>query len=440
MSVLNGESFHEGIPTELTLFNLPPTQTAVQDAYFAEIRPLSQISNDVPLEFRIAASNTLDYLDLHGSQLYVKLKVTKADSSSLDGSSKVGPVNLFLQSLFSTVEVTLQNKVTLTCTCNPYRAILQTLLKFGEDAETSQLTSMMFIKDSNEAMDDCDTTGSNDGLVERTGYIALSKFVDLQGGLYHDFFQMKRYLLNQVDVKVKLYRTTPAFCLLSETVGADFKIDITDVCLLARKVRVNPAVIFAHSEMLKTKNALYPFIRTDCRQQSIPQGSSSFHWDNLFQGQKPDRVVVCFVDSAAASGQFGKNPFNFQNCGIKNITLFADGMPTNGAPSKLTFNPSKGSTFVRAYTDMFQNYGKWKNDSGNNISREDFENGYCLFTFQLQPYFGNNTDDYLFLVKTANVRLDVEFNQALTKTMTCIVYSENSAIFEINKERDIIAD
>ena len=79
-------------------------------------------------------------------------------------------------------------------------------------------------------------------------------------------------------------------------------------------------------------------------------------------------------------------------------------------------------------------------DSGNNISREDFENGYCLFTFQLQPYFGNNTDDYLFLVKTANVRLDVEFNQALTKTMTCIVYSENSAIFEINKERDIIAD
>ena len=115
-------------------------------------------------------------------------------------------------------------------------------------------------------------------------------------------------------------------------------------------------------------------------------------------------------------------------------------MPTNGAPSKLTFNPTKGSTFVRAYTDMFQNYGKWKNDSGNNISREDFENGYCLFTFQLQPYFGNSTDDYLFLVKTANIRLDVEFNQALTKTMTCIVYSENSAIFEINKERDIIAD
>lgn len=439
MSVLNNQSFHEGIPSELTLFDLPPTQTAVQDAYFAEIRPLSQISNDVPLEFRIATSNTLDYLDLRGSQLYVKLKVTKSDGSNLDGSSKVGPVNLFLQSIFSTVEVTLQNKVTLTCTSNPYRSMIQTLLNYGEDAENSQLTTQLFRKDTSVAIDDCDTAGSNDGLVERTAYIALSKFLDLQGGLYHDFFQMKRYLLNQVDVKVKLYRSTPAFCLLSATPEADFKIDITDVCLLARKVRVNPAVIFAHSEMLNTMNAKYPFTRTDCRQQSIPQGSSAFHWDNLFQGQKPDKVVVCFVDSAAASGQYGKNPFNFENCGIKSITLFADGIPINGAPSKLTFNSTRGSTFVRAYTDMFQNYGKWNNDSGNNISREDFEKGYCLFTFQLQPYFGNR-DDFLFLVKTANVRLEVEFTQALATTKCCLVYSENSAIFEINKERDIIAE
>ena len=95
---------------ELSLFDLPPTLTAVQDAYFVEIRPLSQISNEVPLEFRISACNTLDYISLGQSQLYVKLKVPKADGSNLDAISKVGPVNLFLQSLFSTVEVTLQKQ------------------------------------------------------------------------------------------------------------------------------------------------------------------------------------------------------------------------------------------------------------------------------------------------------------------------------------------
>ena len=180
MSVLNRESFHEGIPSELALFDLAPTQTAVQDAYFAEIRPLSQISNDVPIEFRIAASNTLDYLDLNGSQIYVKLKVTKADGNNLDASSKVAQTNLFLQSLWSSVDVTLQNKITLSCAANPYRAMIQTLLNYGSDAENSQLTTMLFIKDSNEAMDDCDTAGSNDGLVERAAYISLSKFLDFR--------------------------------------------------------------------------------------------------------------------------------------------------------------------------------------------------------------------------------------------------------------------
>ena len=314
--------------------------------------------------------------------------------------------------------------------------MIQTLLNYGNEAENTQLTTMLFLKDSNEAMDDCSTTGGNDGPVERSAYIALSKFVDLQGGLYHDFFQIKRYLLNQVDVKVKLYRTTPAFSLLSANGAADYRIDIADICLLVRKIKVNTAVVFAHSEMLDTTTAKYPFTRTDCRQQSIPKGNSSFNWDNLFQGQKPDRVVVCFVDSTAIAGQYDKNPFNFQNCGINKIALFADGIPTNGAPSKLTFNPTKGSTFVRAYTDMFQNYGKWKNDRGNNISREDFQNGYCLFTFQLQPYF-DSEDDYLFLVKTANVRLEVEFSQPLAKTMTCSLLRKLS---HINKERDIIAE
>ena len=439
MSVLSREGFHEGIPAELTLFDLPPTLTALQDAYFAEIRPLSQISNDVPLEFRIAASNTLDYLDLSGSQLYVKLKVTKSDGTDLDSSSKVGPVNLFLQSLFSTVEVTLQNKVTLTCTNNPYRPMIQTLLNYGYDADTSQLTTQLFIKDDTDSMNDCDTAGGNDALVDRATYIASSKILDLQGGIFHNFFQMKRYLLNQVDVKVKLYRTPLAFCLSSTNPSADFKIDIVDICLLARKVRVNPAVIYAHSEMLTTTNAKYPLTRTDCRLQSIPKGNSSFHWDNLFQGQKPNRVVVCFVESSAVSGNYKSNPFNFLNCGIKNITLFADGVPVGGAPSKLSFHPTTGSTIVRPCTDIFQNYGNWKKDAGSNISREEFETGYSLFSFQLEPYF-DSRDDYIYLVKMANIRLDVDFDKPLSQTITAIVFSENSSIFEINKERDIIAE
>ena len=54
MSVANPENFHEGIPSELSLFDLPPTEVAVTDAYYEEIRPLSQVSGYAPIEFRVS--------------------------------------------------------------------------------------------------------------------------------------------------------------------------------------------------------------------------------------------------------------------------------------------------------------------------------------------------------------------------------------------------
>lgn len=58
----------------------------------------------------------MDYIDLKNSQVYVKLKVKKADGTALTDIQveKVGPVDMFQQALFSMIEVTLQNKATFT--------------------------------------------------------------------------------------------------------------------------------------------------------------------------------------------------------------------------------------------------------------------------------------------------------------------------------------
>ncbi|MCG8113109.1 MAG: hypothetical protein N0E59_20350, partial [Candidatus Thiodiazotropha taylori] len=198
-SIVNKDEFTEGVPSELSLFDLPPTQTAVTDIYFQEIRPLSQLSGDGPIEFRISGQNSLDYLDLAGSQIYVKLKVKKADGSTLGATEKVGPVNLFLQALFSSTEVTLQNKAIITCNYNPYRAMMETLLNFGQDAKSTQLRSQLFIKDDNDHPEDTDPSGANMGLFSRAKHTASSKLIDLQGPIFHDLFTMSRYLINQVD-------------------------------------------------------------------------------------------------------------------------------------------------------------------------------------------------------------------------------------------------
>ena len=130
MSVFKAE-FKEGLVSELSVFDLPSTQTSVTDVYYDEIRPLSQVSDDSPFEFKISGQNSMDYVDLKNSQIYVRLKVEKANGTALTKGAKVGPANLFLQALFSSTEVTLQNKATMNCNYNPYRAYIHTMLNYG---------------------------------------------------------------------------------------------------------------------------------------------------------------------------------------------------------------------------------------------------------------------------------------------------------------------
>ena len=66
--------------------------------------------------------------DFVNTKPYVKDKVTQANGHNLAAGADVGPVNLFLHSLFSQVDISL-NGTLITSSTNtyPYRAMLETL-------------------------------------------------------------------------------------------------------------------------------------------------------------------------------------------------------------------------------------------------------------------------------------------------------------------------
>ncbi|GBM85734.1 hypothetical protein AVEN_163060-1 [Araneus ventricosus] len=149
----------ECVKSELELFHLPPTQTAIENGEWVEFHPMSNVFDGGPVEFHISGSGE-EYLDLSQTQLHVKAKILKADGSPIlketktgaDGSlteTKIGPVNLFLHSLFSQVDVSLNDRVVSNSSNTyPYRSYIETLLNHGFDSKTSQLTSEMFYKDT----------------------------------------------------------------------------------------------------------------------------------------------------------------------------------------------------------------------------------------------------------------------------------------------------
>lgn len=143
----------------MLLFNLPVTQTAVTGTYYVDCRPVSQISETGPIEFSVPG--TADYIDLKRSLLYVKARIVHGDWTSLQKEEKVAPINNFLHSIVSQVDISLNGKQFTSSGGATYanKAYIQNLLNYGQDAKSTQLQSSFFYKDDASYMDVADPAG-----------------------------------------------------------------------------------------------------------------------------------------------------------------------------------------------------------------------------------------------------------------------------------------
>ena len=326
----------ECVKSELYIFIVPPTQTSIESGSTVEYNPIASIADETPIEFSITGGGQ-DYIDLSNTQLYVKLNVLRADNTPITDTDAVGPINLLLHSLFSEVDISLNDTVvTSSNNTYAYRAYLETLLSYGPAAKKSQLTSALYYKDTAGFMNDSnphDENLGNDGFKSRSALSTRGTF-DLVGIIHSDLFFQNKYLLNDINVKVRLVRNKDSFCLMG-AVDATFKIRIVDCELHVRKVRLSPSVFVAHAKALEKGNAKYPIKRTVCKTFTIPAGNLDASQESLFSGQLPTRIVIGCVQNRGFNGAHNLNPFNFEHFNLTQVKLYLDGQQHSIKPSKL---------------------------------------------------------------------------------------------------------
>ncbi|XP_014206381.1 uncharacterized protein F54H12.2-like [Copidosoma floridanum] len=139
------------LKSELDLFSVPLTQTALEANRWVHYKPVSSLSDESPIEFVISSQNE-DYIDLAHTMLRVNVKLTPYDK---DGDALVAPVNNFLHSIFNQVDVYFNQKlVTPPNNAYPYRAYIETLLNYGPAAKSSHLSTNLWETDVAGEMDE----------------------------------------------------------------------------------------------------------------------------------------------------------------------------------------------------------------------------------------------------------------------------------------------
>ena len=475
--------------SEVDLFRVPPTQQSLERGRWIDYAPLSSVENpNSAITFLIAGTD--EYIDLSKTILTVTGKVTLKDGTSKltgGGQSNVAPVNNFLHSLFRQVDVYLNGKqVTPAMGTYAYRSYIETLLNYDVSAKDSQFSSALYYKDTATKMEETGTLGwssqtvnyrsagtfdfagqstttqnasvkvyappkGNQGFAQRQKFIKNGNRFVLSGPIFSDIFMTDRLLLNMMDLKVVLNRSSDAFSLMEigNNPAIEPKVQLTDVVLKVRKVKVDQSVSDGVERMLKQTPALYPIRRVECKILTIPANLPNVRQDNIFSGIIPNSFVVGLIHVDASTGEYGKNPYNFQHFGVTSVSLTANGQEI---PFKLLtlkypkdpdgkIDPANDTEldFDEAYNTLFSGTGKIYSNAGLDITREDYPGGYALYTFDLTPDMCKSAD-YFNTVQRGSLTLALTFETSHKHAIGMVCYGDFENIIRIDAERNAIYD
>ncbi|XP_065203481.1 uncharacterized protein F54H12.2-like [Planococcus citri] len=433
MSFLHIDSC-ECTKSELDLFALPPTQIAIERGEWVEYKPISALNNDSPqIEFTVPGIGE-EYMDLSHTLLYLKVKVVKSDGTAISDSDVVAPVNNWMHSLFSQVDIFLNQRQISTPTGNyAYRAYIENILNYNSDSKSTHLKNVMFYADESSKMNE---HAQNDGFKKRQALIAGSKAVEMVGHLHCDLFNHDRALLNGVELRLRLISSRASFALMTST-NNEYKIQFLDAALSIRKMKLNPSILIAHSKTLEKCSAKYPITRVDVKTTTLALGLRSYTVDNLINGQLPKRIILGLVNNKATNGDFKTNPFNFQHYNLNYLCLYIDG---HQVPSRALKPDYKNSLYAEAYNTLFGGTGIHYSNHTHTISRDDYVGGYALYCYDLTQDLTAHLPTHWNLVRHGSVRVDLGFADAIEEPVNMILYAEYDNIIEIDKRRNVSID
>ena len=408
---------------ELNLFTPTIPDTSLHSREWIEYRPISQVTDSSALDFNIPAQSSA-YVDLKRSVLNIQLRLVNADNTPTDENLVVGPVNVPLHALFRQIEVSFQQTPQTQWGVNyPYKAYIDTILKTNTDLQTNLLTSQLFYKDTNDLGSYDVKTGLNGGLFSRYERTKGGRIVDLEGPLLLDVFQQPKLLINGVHLGIKLYPSSNAFRLMSDSMTPTEKVQIVDARFKLCVQRVENDILLSHQKLIQTTPATYPYLRSDIKTIAVAGGQYSYSVDDLFQGNVPTKLIVGMVSSEGYSGSYTKNPFNFQHYNCSSVGFYVDGQSYPSHPLQPNFEANQ-------FTDCYRTLTHFREDV--NISLEDYKKGYCLYILDIDPYFSFNTK------RRGHCRLELKWAKPLPESVTLVVYATFPEVLSINQSRTVI--
>ena len=365
--------------------------------------PLNGLSSD-PYEF-IFDTMADFFVDLSSIIMYVRMALVKEDDGSTPGA-KDNDLTLcdnLINALWRGVDTKLNDVVIHpeSATLQGYRAQIEYLLSV-EKGITHSFTAGGFGQ-----------TEAN--RKAHFGKVQLKEF-DICGPIALDILRSGNHLAPGHKLSLTFHRADHQFVLINSKTETPtkYRLVIKDIYMEANRIRLLPEV----ASTLLSGPQNYQLTHTELKDYPLPTGQKSWNIKVYAGGVLPHQVVLGFVSTAAFTGGYKENPFKFDNFGLNHACLRVNGVRVPQDPLKPEFDKN---LFARELLHVYQNTGKFRNNTGNYIDAGSFKSGACLIPFDLTPDQCNNAHKHASMQGSLDVELG--WAESLSENVTIIVLS-----------------
>ena len=324
-----------------------------------------------------------------------------------------------------------------------YRAYITDTLNHGTEAKSTFLQNALYYPDTSREMDTTTLPKTivtvadinqnlNQGYLKRRDILMLGKGeIEVKGVPHLDIFNNGKFMLNQTNITIELYLNNPKFFLMGK---GDYSMKIKSASLFVKKVIPNDNIQNAINMHLQKAPAIFNMNRVALVSKKL-QNDSLTQTIEICNGLVPKRIILCMVDAVSSTvGKIDKNPYNFAHFNLESCKL-SENFTNIAYSDSLKFNFEKGH-FLDGYWTLFD--GIDKPYLGNNISREDYANGYMFIAYDLTA--NGECEPFNNISRSGTITVDLVWKTKTETPLQLIAYLEYDKTLKMDIYRNIIKD
>ena len=147
----------------------------------------------------------------------------------------------------------------------------------------------------------------------------------LYGKLGIDFFSTSELLYPNMNIRLRLSKARPSFCMISD--NPNVSLGIVDCSLYTRRIALKDDYHKKRMDTLAYAPVEYNYLETLAKIFIIPARQNQFIQENIFNNAPIRRSAIAMKTKSAFTGSFRENPLWYQQIDLRQIRILRGGQP-----------------------------------------------------------------------------------------------------------------